>query len=84
MEKLKFVIIGDLKNTQFEVTIWANHNNLAMVQMKNCNFGLTLSGLKDTNVKIRKKTTDNVTKSNKCNQCNATTYLLKQTIWRFI
>ena len=25
--------------------------------------------LKDANVKILKKTTDNVTKSNKCNQC---------------
>ena len=26
--------------------------------------------LKDANVKIKKKTTDNVTKSNKCNQCD--------------
>ena len=27
-------------------------------------------GLKDANVKIVKKNTDNVIKSNKCNQCN--------------
>ena len=27
-------------------------------------------GLKDANVKILKKTSDNVTKSNKCNQCD--------------
>ena len=33
--------------------------------MDNCDFGF-----KDANVKLLKKTTDNVTKSNKCNQCD--------------
>ena len=38
---------------------------LLIEQMENHNFGL-----KDANTKILKKTTDNVNKSNKCNQCD--------------
>ena len=37
--------------------------------MDYCDFGL-----KDANVKSLKKTTDNVTKSNKCNQCDFASY----------
>ena len=54
--------------TQFEATIWTKHNtqpNTAIEQMEN--YDLVLKG---ANVKILKKKTDNVIKSNKCNQCN--------------
>ena len=52
--------------TQFEATIWAQHNTVAMEeQMDNYDFGLN-----DANVKILKKIINNDTKSNKCNQCD--------------
>ena len=63
MEKLTLVIIGDKKSTQFEAISWEK-DTLAMEQTGNCDFDL-----KGATVKILKKTTDNVIKSNKCNQC---------------
>ena len=50
--------------TQFEATIWTKHNTMEQ-NLENYDLGL-----KDGNVKIRKKNTDNVIKSHKCNQCN--------------
>ena len=51
--------------TQFDAIICAKHNIQPIKQMENYDFVL-----KEGNVKIPKKTTDNFIKSNKCNQCN--------------
>ena len=56
-------------NNEFE-SVWSNHldqaqHTMAIKQMENYDFVL-----KGANVKIPKKTTDNVIKSNKCNQCD--------------
>ena len=51
--------------TQFDAIICAKHNIQPIKQMENYDFVL-----KDANEKITKKTTDNVIKSNKCNQCD--------------
>ena len=51
--------------TQFDAIICAKHNTQSTKQMENYDFVL-----KDANEKITKKTTDNVIKSNKCNQCD--------------
>ena len=50
--------------TQFDAIICAKHNTQSTKQMENYDFVL-----KGANVKIPKKTTDNIIKSNKCNQC---------------
>ena len=61
---VKFDLIINL--TQFEATTWLKHNTqVAIKQMDIYEFGL-----KDSNNKIPKKTTGNVIKSNKCNQCD--------------
>ena len=67
MENLTLGKLTSIINlTQFEATIWASHNaSVAIEQMDNYDFGLT-----DANVKLLKKTTGNVIKSNKCNQCD--------------
>ena len=67
MEKLTLVTIGDQKSIWLSLKQPFGHTTaLAMEeQMDYCDFGL-----KDATVKILKKTTDNVTKSNKCNQCD--------------
>ena len=49
--------------TQLDATIWTQHDKFAMEEEMDI-------GLKDANVKKLKKRTDNVTKSNKCNQCD--------------
>ena len=51
--------------TQFDAIICAKHNIQPIKQMENYDFVL-----KGANGKIPKKTTDNVIKSNKCNQCD--------------
>ena len=51
--------------TQFDAIICAKHNTQSTKQMENYDFVL-----KGANGKIPKKTTDNVNKSNKCNQCD--------------
>ena len=67
-------------NTWFD-SVWSNHlgkaqHTLGMEQtLENYDFGFVLAytgytGLKDANVKILRKNTDNVIKSNKCNQCD--------------
>ena len=60
--------MGDQKSMknfiQFEATIWANHNTVAMDQnLENYDLGLK-------EAEILKKRTDCVIKSNKCNQCD--------------
>ena len=52
---------------QFEATIWAEHNTTWELNKWNNICSLIL---KDENVKIQNKTTENVIKSNKCNQCD--------------
>ena len=49
--------------TQFESTIWAKHTVEMEENLENYDFGL-----KDANAK--KKNTDKVRKSHKCDQCN--------------
>ena len=56
--------------TQFDAIICAKHNIQSIKQMENYDFVL-----KDANEKITKKTTDNVIKSNKCNQCDCASSL---------
>ena len=56
-------------NDEFD-SVWSNHlrkaqHTMAIKQMEHYEFVL-----KGANVKIPKKTTDNVIKSNKCNQCD--------------
>ena len=54
--------------------VWSNHlgktqQTVAIEEMENYDFDL-----KGANLKIPKKTTDNVIKSNKCNQCDYASY----------
>ena len=67
MEKKTIVIIVDpLSNfTQFKATFWAEHTVGMEENLENDVFGL-----KEANVKILKKNTDNIIKSHGCNQCN--------------
>ena len=76
MKKWKYVMENNWNywrpkaNDKFD-SVWSNHldktqHTLAMEQnLENYDFGL-----KDANVTILKKTTGNVIKSNKCNQCD--------------
>ena len=52
--------------TQFQATIWAKHNT----QWQSNKWKIITQVQISTNDEIPKKTTDNLIKSNKCNQCN--------------
>ena len=52
---------------QFQATIWGKHNTQHGNQTSM--MGIYDYVSKDANVKIMKKTTGNIIKSNKCNQC---------------
>ena len=60
--------LGDQKptknNSQFKATIGPTPTHIKMENYELC--------LKDANVRIQKKATENVIKSNKCNQCGYT------------
>ena len=64
------IMVGDKKSmihlTQFEANLCKTQHTVAMEQ----NLGNNDFGLKDANLKILKKNTDNLIKSQKCNQCD--------------
>ena len=69
-----------IDNYKFD-SVWSNHlgkaqTTMAIKQMENCDFVLKSAD-------VPKKTTDNVLKSNKCNQCDYMP-LLVQAIWGHI
>ena len=56
--------VNNLNFTQFAATSWAKHNTTVAMEQNHENYDF---GLKDANVKITKKNTNNVIK---CNQCD--------------